>query len=282
MIRSNEHPLNFCGFSALSDLGHNDWHGIYARLEQEQTEFLSREDRFRSAEYRWPRDPLHTWSRLWEYPYVLYHLEKIRHERPSTSSLTAADIGSGVTFFPFSAARLGYHITCIDIDPVCERDIPAAARLLDLSPGCVDVALLQEEKIPLSTASQDVVYCISVLEHIPDFGATLLEIARVLKSGGKLILTVDIDLRGDSELSTDGFELLQRYLSERFVLACPQRVIHPSLLLTSDNSHFPYRHQSTSALLKGVIRGLVRHQSIPQKPRVCQYLTVYSCVLTKI
>ena len=282
MNSSNSHSLDFCGFPASSDLNHEDWRSLYVRLEQEQAEFLKHEERFRSSEYRWPRDPLHTWSRMWEYPYVLHHLERIRQENSGNGTLTAADIGSGVTFFPFSVARLGYHVTCNDIDPVCERDIPAAASLFDHSPGRVTVALSKGEEIPLPSTTQDVAYCISVLEHIPDFDTTVSEIARILKPSGKFILTVDIDLRGDSELSTGGFELLQIRLAEKFVRACPERIIHPSLLLTSENSFFPYKHKSTSALLRGVIRNMLRGQLIPTKPGVCQYLAVYGCVLTKV
>src|SRR5262245_53233276 len=140
-MRNSENSLDFCGFSALRDLDNGYWRVIYARLEDEQAEFLKHEKRFRSPEYRWPRDPLHTWSRLWEYPYAFHHLERIRRENSENRMLTAADIGSGVTFFPFSTARLGYNVTCVDIDPVCERDIPAAAHLVQHSPGSVFVAL---------------------------------------------------------------------------------------------------------------------------------------------
>jgi len=44
--------------------------------------------------------------------------------------------------------------------------------------------------IPLATHSADVVVCTEVLEHVPDDGAAVSEIARILKPGGYLVLSV--------------------------------------------------------------------------------------------
>ena len=54
----------------------------FALLEKEQADFLAMESAFRSREYKWPRDPLHTWSRVWEYPYTYHHLQQARGQWP--------------------------------------------------------------------------------------------------------------------------------------------------------------------------------------------------------
>jgi SAM-dependent methyltransferase len=56
-------------------------------------------------------------------------------------------------------------------------------------PGA-DVRLMEDETIPLEHGAVDLVWCSEVLEHIPDVGAALNEIRRVLKPGGRLLLTV--------------------------------------------------------------------------------------------
>jgi SAM-dependent methyltransferase len=182
--------FDFTGFAARTDIEENDWKEAFDRLEQEQSEFLQYESKFRSKEYRWPRDPLHSWSRLWEYPYVYHHINRIHTERPGRK-LELIDFGSGVTFFPFALSKLDCNVTCVDIDPIVAVDIPRAAEVLKPALGHVKVALIKNGCIPVESKSQDVVYGISVLAHIKKFEWVIDEILRVLKPDGQLILTVD-------------------------------------------------------------------------------------------
>jgi len=59
------------GFASLDDLESSHWKEVFGKLENIQSDFLSREKLFRSPGYRWPRDPLHFVARPWEYTYVL-------------------------------------------------------------------------------------------------------------------------------------------------------------------------------------------------------------------
>lgn len=269
------------GFPSLNDLESDEWRMLFQRLAREQSDFLAHEVSFRSAEYRWPRDPLHTWSRLWEYPYVFHQVERICQAKADDETVKVADIGSGVTFFPFAIARLDCDVTCIDVDPICERDILAASKIVEYSPGNVAVGIMLDNRIPLPSESQDVVYCISVLEHIPNFEGTIEEIARILKPSGKFVLTVDIDLRGDSELGSEAFTFLQNKLAQKFKSAVPERIIHPAALLTSENSPYPYTQKSIAGLAKRLVKNALKGRLIGGRAGVSLYLTVYATVLEK-
>ena len=66
----------------------------------------------------------------------------------------------------------------------------AAERARANVPGA-DVRLLAPNgSLPLGHGEIDLVWCSEVLEHIPDVGHALLEIRRVLRAGGRLLLTV--------------------------------------------------------------------------------------------
>jgi SAM-dependent methyltransferase len=66
----------------------------------------------------------------------------------------------------------------------------AAQRARANVPGA-DVRLLAPDgSLPLGHGEIDLVWCSEVLEHIPDVGHALLEVRRVLKPGGRLLLTV--------------------------------------------------------------------------------------------
>ena len=62
---------------------------------------LTKRGRPASYKYRWGADPLHHWSRQWEYPFVY---EKIKSFVSKTPDLAILDAGSGFTFFPFYLA----------------------------------------------------------------------------------------------------------------------------------------------------------------------------------
>ncbi len=66
----------------------------------------------------------------------------------------------------------------------------AAERARENVPGA-DVRLLEPDgSLPLGHGEVDLVWCSEVLEHVADVGHALLEVRRVLRRGGRLLLTV--------------------------------------------------------------------------------------------
>lgn len=232
--------------ASVSDLENPQYQEIFSKLDREQGFFIHKESVFRSKEYKWPRDPLHCWSRIWEYPYVYYHLAGYLKELAKENRPIVADVGSGVTFFPFTLARLGYEVVCTDVDPVCQRDLLRARKTVFHSPGKVNFRLIDNCKLPFKDKECNAVYCISVLEHIPQFENTIIEMARVLKPDGLCLITCDLglDLMRNTQLNVTQFKRLISVVEEQFNMFWPERTVHPLDVLTNRNSPFPDHQKS--------------------------------------
>lgn len=218
------------------------WRSLFSQLESIQNEFIAA--RPHCPDYPWPRDPLHNCIRVWEYPFVYYHLHQ-RGGMTASSLPQVVDLGSGATFFPFAIARLGYSVTAVDADPTATSSMDHAVGVVSPGAGAVTSLLSDARSIGLETESVDGVYCISVLEHIPDFDAVISEVRRVLRPGGLFVLTFDVDLRGNSELGPASYARLMDTLYASFSMSYPERVVHPLRVLTSDNSIYPtYLHRA--------------------------------------
>lgn len=236
---NGDNPFDRSGLASVQDLDPQYWEPLFAQLETIQDEFLATAPH--SATYSYPKDSLHTWSRVWEYPYVYHHIRHWRETFSSKALPTVLDFGSGVTFFPFAVARLGCHVVCGDIDAACEADINRAASRLSGGPGQVAFRLFDGSRLPFTSGTIDVIYSISVLEHLPEPASLLPELWRVLAPGGVLILTFDIDLESHSEvgLGPQRYCELVHSLTERFDLAQPRTEVHPASLLTTTRGPFP-------------------------------------------
>jgi SAM-dependent methyltransferase len=134
--------------------------------------------------YRWIKDALHQWSRVYEYPFCFHYL---RQSLPLGSKVL--DAGAGVTFFPFLLEK-DYRVSCVDRD-----DYEAVYRVINAGKK-TQVQFLQADlhNIPLPSETFNAIYCISVLEHTQDYPAILSEFQRLLKPGGVLVVTFDISL----------------------------------------------------------------------------------------
>jgi ubiquinone/menaquinone biosynthesis C-methylase UbiE len=259
-------PFNYSGFASLKDLQSELWLRLFKELEDFQMEFSRCVDSYRSPEYIWPRDPLHTWSRVWEYPYVLYHLRKYQQAMKHKNEVIL-DLGSGVTFFPFFLAREGFKVIATDIDPVCEKDFKKAIEVMNMSYDQIDFLLGKEDYIPLEDNSIPCVYSISVIEHVKNIPQIIKEIHRVLIPDGLFILTFDVSLNRRCELSPEKFEILLSSLNQCFELVVPLKLVHPLDMLCSNKGPYPLYSQKTVVQkvlhsIKGIAKKIFGFQNV--------------------
>jgi SAM-dependent methyltransferase len=271
------------GIAALSDLQTSEWRDLFNLLEREQAAFLSREREFRSPEYKWPLDPLHNFTRVWEYPYVYANLGRWRRDLAVQHLPRVVDLGSGVTFFPFAVAKLECHVTCVDIDPICEKDLNRAIELVPQSPGKVDFRMSENVELPFADGEVDAVYCISVLEHVPDFEFTIQEMSRVLGPQGLLILTIDLALGSVGEIRADRYRDLMGKLRQHFQYIAPDVTTHPGDKLDSHSSPFRQLPPKGVAWLKSILRRNVLNplRGIPSRSSSNYPITVQGFVMCK-
>ncbi len=236
----SENPFNRSGLASLDDLSTPLWHSLFSHLESIQSELTAAQPH--CPDYPWPRHPLHNCIRVWEYPFVYHHLQYLQSHsgKPSGHPLPqVVDLGSGATFFPFAVARLGFSVIAVDADSRATSSVNRAIRTVSAGRGAVTSLLSDARAIALETASVDCVYCISVLEHIPDFEGVIFEVARILRPGGLFVLTFDVGLSGNWELGPTSYERLLDSLQTSFSLVYPEKVVHPLRVLTTDNSIYP-------------------------------------------
>jgi 2-polyprenyl-6-hydroxyphenyl methylase / 3-demethylubiquinone-9 3-methyltransferase len=93
------------------------------------------------------------------------------------------DVGCGEGAFAIELAREGIEVVAVDVAE--EPLLRARARASDLDLRLLDAGGQWE----LEDSSFDVVWAGEVIEHVADTAAWLSEVRRVLRSGGRLLLT---------------------------------------------------------------------------------------------
>lgn len=231
------------GLVRLSDLQTQEWRQHFDIVRNWHDEFSRQGTKFRSPDYVWPTEPLYCWSRVWEYPFAYCQLKRFASTFPGTPKI--ADVGSGVTFFPFAIADLGTDVICTDIDRTCELDLGRATSLIRHR-GSVSFRLMKENTLPFADTELDAVYCISVLEHIPNFEQTIAEIFRCLKVGGLFVLTFDVAIKGIEGISGDLRMTLLSELSRQFSYVTQPEEVPLSDALLSDRGPYPLESRDTA------------------------------------
>ncbi len=147
---------------------------------------------------KWGANPVRGWSRQWEYPYVYTQIQSFLSQR-NQDAIVMLDAGSGLTFFPHYLARSDsrVQVLCVDSDTKTCED----AQVL-YPPACSQVQYDCQSinRLPYPNDRYDLIYCISVLEHCGYPKDIVMEFARLLKPGGRLILTIDISLDGRKDI----------------------------------------------------------------------------------
>lgn len=164
---------------------------------------------------KWVSDPLHQWSRQWEYPFTYCKLASHVSYHDS-KELNILDAGSGITFFPYFLKSQFTHaaIYCCDRDGNLE-DVFTSMYRSNTHPITFSVSSLDHTQY--KDAFFDCVYCISVIEHTNDYESIIRELHRIIKPGGLLIATFDISIDGSSEISPIAASQLLLEIEKRFI-----------------------------------------------------------------
>ncbi len=233
---------NYSGnrLGCISDFLTSEWKESYKELEyysNQYIDFMLYNDLFPPS-YGWPIDPMHNFTRIWEYPYMWF---QIRKYMPVLSCVRpkVLDIGSALTFFPLFLASRGYEVVASDVDPKMRQNFIRIQKAADPPPGITDIRYetydcrLMDQ---IGNNIYDVVTCLSVLEHIENWDASLKEFHRVLKPGGILVITLDLSL--DSSSSAFDPQSFYAFLNEcdRYFIRIERDVqIHPQDVLRMSN-----------------------------------------------
>jgi SAM-dependent methyltransferase len=167
---------------------------IFLRMEKFSDNFIKK---FTPAleKYPWVIDPFHQWSRQWEYAFAYSYLEEYLSRQPE-SMANILDAGAGITFFPYYIISVynSVEVTCLDTDSSLSPIYEEINSTLDTS---VEFKIGDIQRLAFDDNHFNVIYCVSVLEHITNIKPVLQEFYRVLKPGGLFIITFDISFDTD-------------------------------------------------------------------------------------
>lgn len=114
------------------------------------------------------------------------------------------DVGCGAGRFAEVALAAGAEVTAVDLSQAveaCRRNLSPNDRLEVVQASIYD--------LPFPAGSFDVVYCIGVIQHTPDPKRSVLEIAKMVRPGGRLGYWI-YERDWKSYLGTVGFKYLLR------------------------------------------------------------------------
>lgn len=263
-LASEPYTLDRCGIASLLDLEQPSWKDTVAILEKYQSKFSEHETEIVRSDYlkKWPREPLYWWSRIWEYPYVYRQLVHLS-ERQEFTKGSVLDLGSGTTFFPFAVADLGFDLTCVDADEECVRGLEKAKKALKVNRGTIRAFLADGNNLPFPESSFDVLYSVSVLEHVSTVDTVCREMARVLKPKGVAIITMDLDGKGTLGLGVGEYLRLIETIRQEFDWAYPTLTVHPLDVLWSNRGPYPYRPASLFKQYTWWVKAVLKSRRVP-------------------
>jgi len=117
------------------------------------------------------------------------------------------DVGSPKLLAMYLAEKVGAEVWATDIEPYFLTKLAAAREARGIPTARLHLDCQDGRALTFDDATFDRVYSISVLEHIPDEGdsACVKELARVLKPGGRVVITVPFWPTSRDEYRQGGF-----------------------------------------------------------------------------
>ena len=120
-----------------------------------------------------------SWNNLYERPNTLSRLPDLRDKN-------VLDLGCSSGFFTEHALEKGAHVTAVDASKKLVDRLASRIKSPQLKLFCADIA----QPMPfLESSSFDCAICSLVIDYIKDWGPLLAELYRVLKKGGRLVIS---------------------------------------------------------------------------------------------
>ena len=113
---------------------------------------------------------------------------------------TAADFGAGTGFITEGLLTMGLRVIAIDQSTAMIEEMQNKFKGQDVAYIMADA-----EEVPVLTASVDYVFANMFLHHVKKPALVIREMVRILKAGGKLIIT-DMDEHPYTFLQTEHFD----------------------------------------------------------------------------
>lgn len=178
------------------------------------------------------------------YPFVLGYFAGIPREQRAGLRVLDVPAGTGVLSVPLAAA--GFDVTPADLFPETfdnfaarTRGQPVSQAFAHLTKGAFPPALRQglfgdpaadplcqtqargvaadmEKPLPFADGSFDIALCVEGIEHVVDRHRTLSELRRVLRPGGRLLITTPnlLSLRGRVSYALTGQRAFKSHIDE--------------------------------------------------------------------
>ncbi|MBN2457248.1 MAG: class I SAM-dependent methyltransferase [Sedimentisphaerales bacterium] len=255
---------------------------LFSRMEKFSNNFITQNSEILTAYSRkWVLDPLHQWSRQWEYCFVFSHIQKYATTHQG-EPIKILDAGSGITFFPYFLRENIQEsvLTCCDVDTSLQKifgDINTRTK------SAVRFLHKDIRNTGLESNSLAVIYSISVLEHTANYDEIVKEFARLLRDDGILIVTFDISLDGYSDIPVSQVKKiiasLQNHLSpidEDSILRLldGKELFGPDIITTSfvsnwNKSLLPWKYPLLSSLLASFKKQRFPHFGIKKLTFTC-------------
>lgn len=121
--------------------------------------------------------------------YLTRHLGLILQAADLFGGADVLDFGCATGWLTIALAEIGARATGVDISPAAIALAEGLKAHRGLRPGAVaNFAAYDGHRLPFADASFDRVVCFDAFHHVRDQAATLAELARVLRPGGRIAM----------------------------------------------------------------------------------------------
>jgi SAM-dependent methyltransferase len=222
---------------------------------------------------KWPINKLHWWSRPAEYHFLLRSLDNL-----NVDGMDILEFGPGCSFATHEVLTKMTVGTLSLVDNDNE-----VLKFWNLVAEENDADLFAAPNLrSFENKAFDLIYSVSVLEHVDGFKQHMNELISLLRPGGWLVLTMDIDLSdtGDNGLNRSDLEWL--ILNDRLILPPNIRLvdIYPKDLLKPNETWRNNLFNENLSFLSKVKRKaykLINFRTFRRKQKIC----VFNLVLQK-